>query len=94
MTSQRVERTWIRTGGYGRFRGEWVKEVWIIWISPLDYPLTVCSGHSDLMECGMSQRAGKKVGRKMEKEDALATYFTFYPSLFFLLASLYTILTI
>ena len=26
MTSQRVERTWIRTGGYGRFRGEWVKQ--------------------------------------------------------------------
>ena len=25
MTSQRVERTRIRTGGYGRFRGEWVK---------------------------------------------------------------------
>ena len=24
MTSQRVERNWIRTGGYGRFRGEWV----------------------------------------------------------------------
>ena len=24
MTSQWVERTWIRTGGYGRFRGEWV----------------------------------------------------------------------
>ena len=24
MTSQRAERTWIRTGGYGRFRGEWV----------------------------------------------------------------------
>ena len=24
VTSQRVERTWIRTGGYGRFRGEWV----------------------------------------------------------------------
>ena len=24
MTSQRVERTWIRTGGYGRFRGKWV----------------------------------------------------------------------
>ena len=24
MTSQRVERTWIRKGGYGRFRGEWV----------------------------------------------------------------------
>ena len=27
MTSKRVERTWIRTGGYGRFRGEWVKDV-------------------------------------------------------------------
>ena len=27
MTSQRVERTWIRTGSYGRFRGEWVKIV-------------------------------------------------------------------
>ena len=25
MTSQRVERTWIRMGGYGQFRGEWVK---------------------------------------------------------------------
>ena len=25
MTSQRVEKTWIRTGSYGRFRGEWVK---------------------------------------------------------------------
>ena len=24
MTSQRVERSGIRTGGYGRFRGEWV----------------------------------------------------------------------
>ena len=24
MTSQWVERTWIRTGVYGRFRGEWV----------------------------------------------------------------------
>ena len=24
MTSQRVERTWIRTGGYRRFWGEWV----------------------------------------------------------------------
>ena len=23
---KRVERTWIGTGGYGRFRGEWVKE--------------------------------------------------------------------
>ena len=27
MTSRRVERTWIRTGGYGRFRGDWVNEV-------------------------------------------------------------------
>ena len=26
MTSQRVERTWICTGGYGWFRGEWVKK--------------------------------------------------------------------
>ena len=26
MTSQRVERTWMRTGGYGWFRGEWVKK--------------------------------------------------------------------
>ena len=34
MTSQRVERTWIRTGGYGRFRGEWVK-------------LEVCGFHKD-----------------------------------------------
>ena len=25
MTSQRVEKMWIRTGSYGRFRGEWVK---------------------------------------------------------------------
>ena len=25
MTSQRVERMWIRTGSYRRFRGEWVK---------------------------------------------------------------------
>ena len=47
------------------------------------------------MECGMSrQRAGKKIGRKREKEDALTTYLTFYPSLFFLLTFLYTILII
>ena len=26
MTSQRVEKTWISTGGYGRFRGEWVNK--------------------------------------------------------------------
>ena len=25
-----VERTWIHKGGYGRFRGEWVKEEGII----------------------------------------------------------------
>ena len=25
MTSKRVDWTWIRTGGYRRFRGEWVK---------------------------------------------------------------------
>ena len=25
MTSQWVERTWIHTGGYRWFRGEWVK---------------------------------------------------------------------
>ena len=28
MTSQRVKRTWIRTGGYGQFRGEWVNKEW------------------------------------------------------------------
>ena len=27
MTSQWVERTWIRAGGYERFRGEWVKVI-------------------------------------------------------------------
>ena len=32
MTSQRVERTWIRTGGYGRFRGEWVNAFWKIFM--------------------------------------------------------------
>ena len=26
MTSRGLERTWIRTGGYGRLRGEWVKQ--------------------------------------------------------------------
>ena len=32
MTSQRVERTWIRTGGYGRIGGEWVKKdsSWVV----------------------------------------------------------------
>ena len=29
MTSQAVEGAWIRSGGYGRFRGEWVKELLI-----------------------------------------------------------------
>ena len=24
MTSQAVEKTWIRTGGYGQLRGKWV----------------------------------------------------------------------
>ena len=33
MTSQWVERTWIRTGGYGRFRGEWVKSDFKSWDS-------------------------------------------------------------
>ena len=28
MTSQRIESTWIRAGGYGRFRGEWVKHLY------------------------------------------------------------------
>ena len=28
MTSQRVERTWMRTGGYGRLRGEWVNNIY------------------------------------------------------------------
>ena len=27
MTSQAVEGTWIRTGGYGRCRGEWVDKI-------------------------------------------------------------------
>ena len=27
MMSQRIERTWIRTGSYRRFRGEWVNLV-------------------------------------------------------------------
>ena len=28
MTSQAVEETWIRTGGYGRLRGDWVNWLW------------------------------------------------------------------
>ena len=39
MTSQWVERTWIRTGGYGRFRGEWVN---------LKFNLT-CNTHTPLI---------------------------------------------
>ena len=27
MTSQAVEETWVPTGGYGRFRGEWVDKI-------------------------------------------------------------------
>ena len=30
MTSQWVERAWIRMGGYGRFRGEWVKSFFFL----------------------------------------------------------------
>ena len=30
MTSRRVDRTWIRTGSYGRFRGKWVNEVVVV----------------------------------------------------------------
>ena len=30
MTSQWVERTWIGTGGYGRFRGDWVNKLQIV----------------------------------------------------------------
>ena len=30
MTSQAVEGTWICTGGYGRFRGEWVDNMYIM----------------------------------------------------------------
>ena len=30
MTSRGLERTWIRTASYGRFRGEWVKELSIL----------------------------------------------------------------
>ena len=29
MTSQRVERKWIRTGGYRQFRGEWVNNIYV-----------------------------------------------------------------
>ena len=39
MTSQRVERTWIRTGGYGRFRGEWVKVVYSYYSSEIVTPI-------------------------------------------------------
>ena len=31
MTSQGVERTCIRTGGYGRLRGKWVKHITASW---------------------------------------------------------------
>ena len=34
MTSQAVEGTWIRTGGYGRLRGEWVKLDYFSLVSP------------------------------------------------------------
>ena len=38
MTSQRVERTWIRTGGYRRFRGQWVNTVF--WPSIIESMIT------------------------------------------------------
>ena len=40
MTSQRVERTWIRTGGYGRFRGEWINLQIVTNNMPTYSPLT------------------------------------------------------
>ena len=43
MTSQRVERTWIRTGGYRRFRGEWVNSIFRESKLLYDHPLTVNS---------------------------------------------------
>ena len=55
MTSQRVERTWIRTGGYGRFRGEWVnKRKFIKWISKYIICVVVLSTYLSLsnMEFG------------------------------------------
>ena len=68
------------------------KEVWIIWISPLDYPLIVCSGHSDSGVWNESE-SREKIGRKRKKEDALtSSYLTFYPSLFFVLTSYFTML--
>ena len=38
MTSQRVERTWIRMGGDGRFRGEWVKRNYLNTIKHIKKP--------------------------------------------------------
>ena len=47
MTSQRVERTWIHTGGYGRFRGEWVDKYFVHKLFIQKYPeiksLTLCT---------------------------------------------------
>ena len=37
MTSRAVEKTWIRTGGYRRLRGEWVKDLNLISIKTLDF---------------------------------------------------------
>ena len=47
MTSERVERTWICTGGYGRFRGEWVKKRSEY---KLSYENTVEFYHNSVME--------------------------------------------
>ena len=60
MTSQRVERTWIRTGGYGRFRGEWVK---ILKTFPTKMKPTKCPAR----EKKMRQEKRKKRGGEKDK---------------------------
>ena len=52
MTSQRVERTWICTGGYGRFRGEWVEfkgKGYILYTSDNNTLFLECSGNKFLL---------------------------------------------
>ena len=46
MTSQRVERMWIRTGGYRRFRGEWVNRSFHIIHTLLSYRQITVQGAS------------------------------------------------
>ena len=48
MTSQRVEKTWISTGGYRWFRGEWVKEVSRCWENALVLYFTGAN-HAELL---------------------------------------------